>query len=412
MTKRGSIVFAFLLILVLTVLGAAIFLRSVNENLVAQRTANSSAALWASEAGLQKVLWEYNYNSCQGMVQEGTSTACASCTGCGSGNKAVAGTLTGYGDYDVTLNNANTTIQSIGSIPNRDTASKIQRKVQATIGKPDVFSYGIFAQGQVDLSNNILVDSYNSNDGAYGGSNIHSNGNVGSNGTSPGIITISNNVVVNGNVSTGLDGTVTVDNNATVSGSTTHNNSVALPAVVVPSTLTALLSSGQLSLGDGASGTINAGDYKYNGISVSNNSSLTINGDVRLYLTDSDTLSTGNNATITIASGASLTVYTDGVITFANNISINTVSQLPSKFQIYSTYTGSDGVNLHNNGTSYVAIYAPQTDIDINNNGQFYGAIVGKTVDMNNNAQSHYDEALATLASPFENAILSNWQEY
>ncbi len=412
MNKRGSIVFAFLLTLVLTVLGAAIFSRSVNENLSAQRMANSSAAFWASEAGLQKVLWEYNYNNCQGMVQEGTSTACASCTSCGGGNKAVAGILTGYGDYDVTLNNANTTIQSIGSIPHRNSTQKIQRKVQATLGKPAIFSNGIFAQGQVNLSNNALVDSYNSNDGPYGGSNIHSNGNVGSNGTSTGIITISNNAVVNGNVSTGPNGTVTLGNNATISGTTTHNNSVALPAVVVPSTLTALSSSGTLSLSNGASGTINAGDYKYSSISLSNDSFLTINGDVRLYLTASDTLSTGNNAAITIASGASLTVYTDGVITFANNISINTVSQLPSKFQIYSTYTGSDGVTLNNNGTSYASIYAPQTDVDISNNNQFYGAVVGKTVDLNNNGQIHYDEALATMANPFENAILSNWQEY
>lgn len=346
------------------------------------------------------------------MVQEGTSTACASCTSCGGGNKAVAGILTGYGDYDVTLNNANTTIQSIGSIPHRNSTQKIQRKVQATLGKPAIFSNGIFAQGQVNLSNNALVDSYNSNDGPYGGSNIHSNGNVGSNGTSTGIITISNNAVVNGNVSTGPNGTVTLGNNATISGTTTHNNSVALPAVVVPSTLTALSSSGTLSLSNGASGTINAGDYKYSSISLSNDSFLTINGDVRLYLTASDTLSTGNNAAITIASGASLTVYTDGVITFANNISINTVSQLPSKFQIYSTYTGSDGVTLNNNGTSYASIYAPQTDVDISNNNQFYGAVVGKTVDLNNNGQIHYDEALATMANPFENAILSNWQEY
>jgi hypothetical protein len=412
MNNKGSLALAMLLILVFTVLDAAILVSSANETWVAQRMTNSTSSLWASEAGLQQALWQFNNNSCHGMVQSGTNTACTSCSVCGGGNKTYAGTLAGYGDYDVTLNNASTTLQSIGSIPSRTASKLIQRRIQATIGSPQAFGNGIFAKGQVTLDNNALVNSFNSNNGPYGGANILSNGNVGSNGTSVGIVTIDNNATVDGNVGTGAGGTVTLGNNAVVSGTISNNVSVALPAVVVPSSLTSLASGGTYSLGNNGSGTINAGYYKYNSLSLSNNATLTINGNVDLYLTAASSLSLANNVTITIANGASLKLYVDGVFSVSNNTTINMVSKLASQFQVYSTYSGANGVNVSNNGALYAAVYAPLTDVNLNNNTGFYGAAVGKTVTLANNGEVHYDQALATVANPFESAILSSWQEY
>src|SRR5690349_1730965 len=101
MNNKGSLAYALLLILILSSLSIIILLKSVNESRIAVRTANSTAALWAGEAGINKALWEYNYNSCHGMVQAGTGTACSNCSSCGGGNKTLAATLSGYGDYDV-----------------------------------------------------------------------------------------------------------------------------------------------------------------------------------------------------------------------------------------------------------------------------------------------------------------------
>ncbi len=408
---RGSIVFAFLLILVLSGLSAAILLKSVNESRVANRMANSSAALWAAEAGVQKVLWEYNYNNCRDMIQQSSGIACTDCT-CGSVTKSLAGTLTGYADYDVTFNSANTTLQSVGSVPSRSAANLIQRRVQVTVGRPPTFGNGIFAQGQVWLSNNALIDSYNSSNGPYGGSNILHNGNIGTNGTGSGIINLSNNVTVDGNLSTGPGGTVTKGNNVTVTGTTTSNNSVALPAVVVPSTLTGLSSGGTLSIANNGSQTLNAGNYKYTNISMANNATLNINGNVSIYLTGATDLTASNNVAINVTNGSTLTIYLDGTLSVNNNAAINNVSRLPSNLQIYSTYTGSNGISIGNNATTYAAVYAPTTDVNMSNNDSLYGAVVGKTVTLNNNAAIHYDQVLATVANPFQNAITSNWQEY
>jgi len=400
-----------LIILVLSGLSATILLSSVNENSIVKREANSSAALWAAEAGVQKSLWEYNYNNCTDMVQKGTNIACISCSSC-SANATLAGTLAGYGDYDITLNTATATVQSVGSIPSRSSSQKIQRNVQVTVSRPEVFGNGIYAQGQVTLDDNALVNSFNSGNGPYGGANILNNGNVGTNGTGAGIVTIKDNATVDGNVSTGPSGTVSAGSNVTITGTTTHNDSVALPAVVVPASLTGLSGSGTLSVANNQSTTLNAGSYKYTGISLANNSTLTINGNVRLYLTGATALSTGNNAAITVSNGASLTVYVDGMLSTGNNVTINAVSQLASQLQIYSTYTGANGVSFSNNGTAYAAVYAPQTDVTMSNNYGFYGAVVGKTVTLVNNGEIHYDQALTSVANPFENAITSNWQEY
>ncbi|MBI3602400.1 MAG: hypothetical protein HY209_05860 [Candidatus Omnitrophica bacterium] len=404
MNKRGSIIFAFLIILVFAALGAAIVLRSVNEAAAAKRTSDSTGALWVAEAGVQKVYWEYSYNNCGGMVPS---------TACGSGNKSLAGTLTGYGDYDVTLNNASSPlIQSIGSVPSRSSSRKVQRNVQVTVSRPAIFGNGIFAQGQVTLSKNALVDSYNSSNGNYGGSNILHNGNVGSDGTTAGIIIIDNNATIEGNVSTGPGGTVTQGNGDTITGTISSTNNITTPSVVVPSALTGLSSSGTLSVGNNGSKTLSDGDYKYTSASLSNGSTLNISGNVRIYLTGANDLTTGNNVTLNVNSGATLTVYTDGTLNLSNNITINNISKIPANMQIYSTYTGANGVTLTNNGTTYAGVYAPGTDVEVSNNNGFYGAVVGKTVKLDNNGEVHYDEALTTMANPFAQAIISSWQEF
>ncbi|MBF0595759.1 MAG: hypothetical protein HQL22_12445 [Candidatus Omnitrophica bacterium] len=417
--RRGSLAISLLVVVVLVTLSAAFLVRGANEKQDAGRVVSSSAALWAAEAGLQKVLWEYTRNTCGNMVKAMGYTGC-------NGDKTLAGTLNGYGDFDATLDSANTLVQSTGSIPSRTAANRVQRHVKVIIGKPAIFSYGMFAQGKVTVSNNALVDAYDSSKMLladptkkcpYGAvctdnkTNIdHINGDVGSNGTASGIVEVDNNANVWGDVSTGPGGTVT--NSGIIHGSIANTNSVALPVVVVPPTLTGLASSGTLSTVNNGAKTINAGDYKYTAMSLGNNSAITINGNVRLYFSGGTAIDSGNNTTISIATGASLVIYTDGKITFANNTNVNSVAKQPKDLQIYSTYTGASGVNVSNNSATYAAIYAPQTDVNVSNNAGLYGAIVGKTTTLNNNGDVHYDTALASLANPYEDAIVSQWQEY
>ena len=412
MNKHGSIVFSLLLVLVLTGLGAGVLLRSVNENKIANRTANSTQAFWLAEAGVQKTIWEINNNNCADFVQQGTSTACVSCSGCGAGNKTMSVSVSGAGDYDVVLDSGNTLATSTGSCPSRASASVIGRTVKANIVKKSPFSYAAFAQGQVTLANNTFIDSYNSDNGAYNaGTNSNTNGDVGSNGTTAGIITIGNNISLGGNVSTGPGGTDTVGNGTVIAGTTTHDNNVSLPAVTVPAALTGLASGGTFSIGNNGTSALAAGDYKYSSVNMANNATLDITGAVRLYLTAATALSTGNNINVNIASGASLELYVDGVFTIPNNATLSSAGNIPKNLQIYSTYTGANGISLNNNGVLAAAVYAPQTDISIGNNDDLFGSVVGKTVAANNNSAIHYDESLKNLLSPAGSNGVTLWQE-
>ncbi len=411
MNKHGSIVFSLLLVLVLTALGAAILLRGANENRAANRTANSTQAFWLAEAGAQKTVWEINNNNCADFVQEGTSTACTSCTSCGAGNKTMAVSLSGAGDYDVVVDNGNTVVTSTGSCPSRASTSKVQRVVRENMGKQSPFQYASFANGQITLANNTFVDSYDSSKGAYNvATNSNTNGDIGSNGTAAGIISIGNNISVGGDVGTGAGGTVTLGSNSAIVGTTTHTENVSLPAVTVPSALTGLASGGVDSIS--GSSNISAGDYKYSSMSLSNNATLNVTGNVRIYLTAASAFTAGNNVTIKVASDASLQIFVDGVLSISNNVTLNSTGDVPKNLQIYSTYTGSNGVSINNNGLLSAAIYAPGTGVSIGNNNDIFGSIMGKTVTLNNNSALHYDETLSNLStSPAGTTGVTVWQE-
>jgi Tfp pilus assembly protein PilX len=413
MNKHGSIVFSLLLVLVLTMLGAALLLRSVNENKVASRTTHSAQAFWLAESGIQQTIWDINQNNCTGFVRQGTATACVACNNCGTGNKTMAVSVAGAGDYDVVMDVNNTTATSTGYYPSRTNAKKIQRRVQATFGQTSPFTYGVFAQGQVTLANNTFIDSYNSSLGNYDPvTNSGTNGDVGSNGTTAGIISIGSNISVGGGVSTATGGTVTVGNGTVITGGiSTQPTAVTLTPVQVPASLTNLASGGTLSVAGNGTVNLGGGNYKYTNLNMGNNSTLNVTGNVALYFTGATSVTTGNGVHINLNSGGSLKVYVDGVLTLPNNVTFTNPGNKAENFQVYSTYTGTNGISIGNNGPLGVALYAPQTNVSIANNGDLYGSIIGKTVLVNNGSAIHFDETLNNLPVQVGTSGVASWQE-
>lgn len=68
------------------------------------------------------------------------------------------------------------------------------------------FNFGIFAQNSIALTGNALVDSYNSDQGAYGGANRLSNGDLGTNSIANQSVTLTGNSLIKGNVTVGPTG--------------------------------------------------------------------------------------------------------------------------------------------------------------------------------------------------------------
>ena len=391
--KNGlGIIAAIVIMLIIAVMGAtAASLLGTNS----QGSVNylqSQQAFFLAESGVQKAMYELSKG---GGAWTGWS---------GTDPKTIQLTLAGYGDYNISVaspNSSSPSITATGYVPNRNAAYKAVRVVSPTAqNNSGLFgSYAVYASGQITVNNNALIDSYNSNNGNYGGGNVSSSGNVGTNGTSSGVISVGHNGTIKGNVSTGVGGTVS--NSGTVSGSQTHTNNLSYSTPVVPASLTGLTTLGALSTSNGSTVTISAGDYKYTSISLSNNSTLNITGNVNLYLTSSTTaLNISNNGTLSIALGASLTVYTNGQVDFSNNGVINNLSKKAANMIIYSTYSGANGFALGNNAVAYLAVYAPNASIDLSNNAELYGSFIGNTVSLSNNGAIHLDTALQSVSPP------------
>jgi len=299
-------------------------------------------------------------------------------------------------------------------IASRGNVSGIQRQVQAQIAKQSQspFTCAVFGKNSVSVSGNGKTDSYNSNQGAYGSLNVGSNGDIGTNGVVAGAITLSGNAKVYGDTATGPGGTVVIGGNAAVYGATTHDSTKSLPSVVVPTTLTSLASGGAYSASSNQTMTISGGAYRYSSLSISGNATVTVSGNVEIYLTDSTSLSVTGNGQLIIASGAQFTIYSAGKCNLAGNGVLNQTNR-PKNLLFYSTYTGSNGISVSGNNSIQASIYAPDTDISNSGNGSIYGSAIGKTVTLSGNGDLHYDEALTDVSAGFFPCTytIQSWRE-
>ncbi|MDD3375062.1 MAG: hypothetical protein PHY73_04995 [Candidatus Omnitrophica bacterium] len=399
--KKGiALITSYFIIFALTIMSTAFLAQSVSEKRTAEHYAKSTQAFWIAEGGVEQTLWELNSNGC------------SNCQACGL-NQCLAGTIPGVGDYDVVIDLTNNTLSSIGSVPSRTSEMLGSKTIEISLsgGSNPIFTHAAYANNEIQIQNNVIVDSYDSSIGSYNVSgNIAANGDIGTSGTSTDIIDINNNAYIAGDVSTGPEGTVDIGNNATISGTISDENDRILESVVIPSVLTELTSQGDKTVGNNGSWILTSGTYRYDSITLKNNVDMTVSGDVTIYV--SGDFNVKNNADITVTPGSSLTYYTDGTFQINNNSTVNNMTQIPANFIVYSTFSGDDGILFNNNGELYGAVYAPDTDVELRNNAVTYGALVGDTVTLKNNAGVHYDEDLASISSGSSSGYtIATWQE-
>ncbi len=146
----------------------------------------------------------------------------------------------------------------------------------------------------------------------------------------------------------------------------------------------------ELGIGNMPNGTpvdLPEGDYRTDSIAITNGSTITIKGAVRIYV--AGTTEAKSNATLNISAGASLTIYAGGDLNLSDYFLV-TPDQIPAHFLIY----GLAGCQDIEWGDACGAIYAPAADILVINNAVAYGALIGKTVTLQNDVEVHYDEDL------------------
>jgi hypothetical protein len=195
----------------------------------------------------------------------------------------------------------------------------------------------------------------------------------------------------------------------------------------------------ELEVRNNRSAEIGPGTYWYTGITVGNNSSLTVAGPAEIHVTgdvkfDNNaglsvsgavtfyihgglTMGTnaqtalsgpthffvgehvwlGNNFTLTTQADARFTVT--GNLTLDKNAVLNWPQQA-SKLVFMLTTDRAHTVTLSNNAQAAAGIYAPTAAVTLENNSRLKGAVVGSTVDLGNNSDVTYDPSLEDVGAP------------
>jgi len=428
--KGITIVLSLLVAIVFVILSGGYFNLLVVEGSNTARTYRSNLALHLAESGVEEAIWEINYNSGAFLSTDGWS-------GTGTNPRIKTTSLTtalgeNLGSYTVTVTNPTSStplIKGVGQALYQAATLVDDRTVEVTllVSNSPTFDMAIFADETLVIDSNACTDSFDSSLGPYDGpntnpspgrehTNYNFNGDIGTNSTSTGAVELDSNAHVYGDAFVGVDGdtdeVISVLSNSDISGTSSALSSVVyMPSIIGP---TGLTDYGSITYNDDQNHTISSSG-QYSNLMVDGNTTLTISGDVKIYVTG--TFELNSNSDLNIETGSSVDIYVDGSIFFDSNATVNNNTQDPSKLRLYGTNSMVDngdeaGIRLHSNTDIYAVVLAPNSTVDIDSNAELFGAVMADDIAINSNSCVHYDENLRKGGGPtITNASVVMWQE-
>ncbi len=352
------LVVTLMVVLILALLGSAILTTSGTEQQIAKNDQEIVQALYVAEGGLQTVLNQKNRT-----IVPSTS-----------------GTI-GPGEYTVEVKNASPPagqqrIEAVGYVPSQASPRAV-KKIAMLVCCASPFQDALFGLNGVTVSGST-TSSYDCANGAYGGSNVGSNGDVTSNGN----ITLSGSTVVNGDATTTAGHTVS--GSSRVTGTVTTD---AAPAVLPDITCPAggFTPSVPPGIGDVTYNPV-TGDLKIQG-----GGSLTLSSPATYYFHNL-TISPG---TLTILTGGHVDIYIGGQLKFQGGSFVNS-SGLPSNLTIWGCGTDTSAWTFSSGNTdAYLGLYAPNHSLTLSGGGNYYGSFIAEgTITESGGTDVRYDECL------------------
>jgi hypothetical protein len=265
-----------------------------------------------------------------------------------------------------------------------------QKTVSSTLKLKGLFDYAIFADELVDLQMGTTVDTLNK---ASGDALLQ----LATNSIEPEALDLKLGVTVDGDVICGPGGDPDIVI-ASKLGANITGDTFALPQswdltmVVVPETLASAPSKGDITGGE----TITTSG-KYDNINiVSANKTVTIEGDVVLYITGDVII--GNSSKIVIVDldtkqDASLTIYLEGTYTQKNDAHLVNRTKDPHRVRIFGL-EGCESIFFLTDSTFYGTIYAPNAELELHNSVEIFGSVVVNKFLQHVAADFHYDASL------------------
>ena len=386
--ERGFVLLAvYMVVMLIAIFSIVFFARHQVAIQATERYQNRILAFNAAEAGIDFALRELVTNTTRR-----TATANGTYT---SPEVPLGQHEFRYTISPVTDQPALRRIDSTGCAPNCTNTSRAYQtssiavycQITAAAPPTSLFKYGVYAENSISMSGNSAFDSYNSNYGAYGGSNRSSEGAMAANTAAIGGVGLNGNAKIKGDVYVSYDGnpnTVVSVQNATITGTLSKlpqdwssPTSTEVPAGATPV---------NLSVSGNNTVTLTPGTYYASAINISGNAKIVTTGAVKIYVSGAISI-TGNG------------------IAVPNNH--------PANLLLYST--GSSTVKIAGNGSFYGGVYAPNSAVTASGNGDVFGAVISKTYTQSGNSATHFDLALKdlTVVDPNQTQIarVTAWQE-
>jgi len=415
-----------LAVLVILGLGIASYLTLVQSQhrLVAESEAWNTALILA-EAGTEEGMAQIN-------VVFGTNYISSTTSNWGTPSGGIfgprVGTLTN-GSYSAIIiqGTPSPTIVATGYAAVPFNSIPIQRIVQVTTTNTPAFGLAMAVQQDITTKgNNMTVDSYDSSDPTHSTNGMYyapwrkAGGDIAS---VSGLVNVQN-ANIYGKLKTGPGGSYSIGANGTVGDLNWNTKGSIEPGWYVNDfngifrDVEPPYTSGySLPSGTGTNTyALGAGDYYVNGdLVLSQNDTLYVGGNARLYVTGNINMKSQNSCFITIGPGASLKIYcgtTDGPAVSAQLTQVNT-SGNASTFQ-YWGLPSNNSITWSGNNTYVGTVYAPEATFSAGGGGStdfdFQGACVVYSVSLNGHFLFHFDENLSRMGAPTGFSVIS-WKE-
>jgi hypothetical protein len=238
-------------------------------------------------------------------------------------------------------------------------------------------AYSIIGLNGITMTGSAYTDSYNAaTQGNYTAAGAHHKGAIASNGN----ITLSNQVLVDGDARCGVGMTTSLLNAAKVTGLNAPMGGVmSYPSVTLPSSYTDL---GDVNMSSGST-SVGGGTYLLHSLILSGTAKITWTGPVVLYIRDSYNVS-GSAA----------------IVTYQNLPKNRVLNFLPTCKT--ATWTGTNDC--------VGELYAPDTDFTISGSVILCGRILAKTINNSSSGGMHYDESLSPPGGTAQREAVSTVQ--
>ena len=377
--QRGSILITSMgVVIVLTILGAGSMRRSMTEHGVSRRSTAQQGAFFLAEAALDRAALNLR-------------------TPDEASDDVTMGSLP-TGSYTIDTPQLTGTLQY--TVTTHGTSRGESRHVEALFGltPQSVFQFALFGDASVNVSGDAQTDSYDSSQGPYEDDpaspdyNKSQNGDIGTNATGSGGVSVGGSIFIEGQVAVGPSvddptSVVTGYDPAFITGDpkvVSQPSAFPLPPVTVPGGLTCT----DYTVQGNTTTTLEPGTYCYDDLTIQGNATLTASGDVTIYVT--------------------------GQLTAQGN-SVVGASSDPSRmlFLMSASAEATLEQTIQGNNTFYGGIYGPEATFTIQGNAEIFGSVIARQVNVTGNAEIHYDESLQSiteLSNTYQPSLLS-WRE-